>query len=222
MAVENSSTKQCTKCGDVKPLSEFFKDRQKRDGLTSHCRTCKRDALNKYQRNNAEKVRRYKSAWVARRGESYREVLRQWYQRNKDAKDAASKKWASENRARLNELARARYKKDRNAHIQSVYKWRKNNPEHFRGIDHAYRARKRAADGVWSKGDVIRLLERQRGRCAVCKTKLTKSYNVDHIVPLARGGSNYPTNLQLLCKSCNSSKGCKDPIEFMRQRGYIL
>ena len=29
---------------------------------------------------------------------------------------------------------------------------------------------------------------------------------VDHIVPLARGGKSSPSNLQTLCRSCNSAK----------------
>jgi 5-methylcytosine-specific restriction endonuclease McrA len=32
---------------------------------------------------------------------------------------------------------------------------------------------------------------------------------VDHIVPLAKGGSDRPSNLQLLCAVCNRKKGSK-------------
>lgn len=32
---------------------------------------------------------------------------------------------------------------------------------------------------------------------------------IDHIVPLSRGGTHDRSNLQCLCKSCNSSKGAK-------------
>lgn len=43
------------------------------------------------------------------------------------------------------------------------------------------------------------------GRCAWCGA--TKSLTVDHIVPLAAGGSNRLNNLQCLCRNCNLAKG---------------
>ncbi len=90
----------------------------------------------------------------------------------------------------------------------------------------AGRARRRAlvrqAEGVFTGSDVIRLWHRQRGECATCRVKCGKrpsdsaTYHVDHIMPLARGGSNWPHNLQILCSGCNLSKGAKTPVEFSR------
>jgi len=34
---------------------------------------------------------------------------------------------------------------------------------------------------------------------------------VDHIIPVSRGGSDRPTNLRLLCPQCNRKKGSKRP-----------
>ena len=43
---------------------------------------------------------------------------------------------------------------------------------------------------------------------AMCeKCRATKNFSIDHRVPLARGGHNGVSNLQLLCKNCNSKKG---------------
>ncbi|EGQ7649814.1 HNH endonuclease [Vibrio parahaemolyticus] len=56
---------------------------------------------------------------------------------------------------------------------------------------------------------------RDKGRCAICHRDLTGLYGtgkklaIDHIVPLANGGINDPTNLQILCQICNSKKGAR-------------
>ena len=36
-----TATKRCSKCGEVKPLTEFRKDSKRRDGHGSWCRACK-------------------------------------------------------------------------------------------------------------------------------------------------------------------------------------
>ena len=57
------------------------------------------------------------------------------------------------------------------------------------------------------------LVYRDKGRCAICLCDISgimvtgKDYAIDHMVPINLGGTNDPTNLQLLCEGCNSSKG---------------
>ena len=41
--------------------------------------------------------------------------------------------------------------------------------------------------------------------CAMCGTR--RNLTLDHVVPLALGGSNRISNLQLLCLRCNQLKG---------------
>lgn len=43
--------------------------------------------------------------------------------------------------------------------------------------------------------------------CDVCKSRL--DLTADHIVPVARGGTNDKGNLQVLCRVCNSRKGAR-------------
>jgi 5-methylcytosine-specific restriction endonuclease McrA len=42
------------------------------------------------------------------------------------------------------------------------------------------------------------------GKCMDCGT--TEDITIDHIIPLSTGGSNHITNLQPLCRACNSRK----------------
>lgn len=70
-----------------------------------------------------------------------------------------------------------------------------------------HRALKRQAEGSFSLDDwtVIKLLF--DNACAYCGR--TEPLTVDHKIPLTRGGSNYPDNIQPLCAKCNSIKNAR-------------
>lgn len=46
---------------------------------------------------------------------------------------------------------------------------------------------------------------RDQGCCVQCG--ISQNLEFDHIIPLARGGATSVRNVQLLCRSCNASKG---------------
>lgn len=49
-----------------------------------------------------------------------------------------------------------------------------------------------------------RIINRDRGLCQQCGNE---GDSVDHILPRIQGGTDDEENLQLLCRTCNSSKG---------------
>ena len=100
--------------------------------------------------------------------------------------------------------------------------WKRSNPEKVKVEYHRRRARKRAAEGSHTADELKALFQQQRGRCAYCSKSIRNGYHVDHIVALARGGSNWITNISLACAKCNTSKGATDPIIFARRLGKLL
>jgi 5-methylcytosine-specific restriction enzyme A len=48
------------------------------------------------------------------------------------------------------------------------------------------------------------VLQRDQYQCRGCGA--TQELTIDHIVPLAKGGTDDLSNLQTLCRSCNSRK----------------
>ena len=52
------------------------------------------------------------------------------------------------------------------------------------------------------------------GSCASCNTKIAagQAWDIDHILPIALGGTNEANNLQLLCRACHRSKTAQSDI----------
>ena len=60
------------------------------------------------------------------------------------------------------------------------------------------------------------LLEKWGRQCAYCGVK-DVPFQVEHIHPRAKGGSNSITNLTLSCEKCNTKKGTKDIKDFLKK-----
>jgi 5-methylcytosine-specific restriction endonuclease McrA len=78
---------------------------------------------------------------------------------------------------------------------------RENNKGHRR------RVRIRATSDV-SSSHVVRL-RTSRKTCPKCRQRFSDDnpVTVDHIIPIAKGGTHTRDNLRVLCRSCNSSRG---------------
>lgn len=62
------------------------------------------------------------------------------------------------------------------------------------------------------------VLERDNYRCCSCgKTAGEVKLQVDHVIPLARGGMDDISNFQTLCQACNQRKSHSSDPRFQRQ-----
>jgi 5-methylcytosine-specific restriction endonuclease McrA len=60
-------------------------------------------------------------------------------------------------------------------------------------------------DKVIAESVRLFIWQRDRGQCVKCGSQ--KRLEFDHIIPIAEGGSSTERNIQLLCETCNRSKG---------------
>jgi 5-methylcytosine-specific restriction endonuclease McrA len=94
-------------------------------------------------------------------------------------------------------------------------KWNERNPEAKRLYENKRRSRKKGAGGSHTIKQLREMLIRQNFKCVYCKCDVSKSYHIDHIVPISRGGNNAIENIQILCVDCNQSKHNKMPEDFL-------
>ncbi|MBX4941144.1 HNH endonuclease [Rhizobium binae] len=70
---------------------------------------------------------------------------------------------------------------------------------------------------------MLRIFLSQGRKCGECGARVNKfTWHIDHIIPLSKGGSNWPTNIQILCQPCNLEKHASDPIDFARRKGRLI
>ena len=128
--------------------------------------------------------------------------------------------YRKENIEAINKKERAYY--DGNAERISMVAriYRQANPEKGRARRQNAIARKKNADGTHTHGDILRILASQDFKCVYCAKDIADGYHVDHRMPLALGGSNWPDNLQCLCMRCNTRKSAKHPEAWEKEIGF--
>ena len=163
----------------------------------------------------------YTAKWREENPDRWRELATASYakhaeKRRQEKRDIRAKD-PEKHRAQL----RVSYQNNKAARAADAKAYRQAKPEIIQMHRRNRKARLRNADGTHSATDIGRLFQMQRGLCVACGVSLDLGMHVDHIIPIVRGGSNWPDNIQLLCPHCNVSKGAKLMSEWVAQKAYV-
>jgi 5-methylcytosine-specific restriction endonuclease McrA len=184
--------------------------------LTPEQRAAKRKSNREYMRRSRQKdAGEYMRQWRAANAARRREYMREWRLSRGEEEKVQRREYAVAHREQINLTSRERHRANALKRRNQMRDWRKAHPAEALALVRNRRARIRTAPGRHTAADVARLYETQHGVCAGCGAVLVAKgrgkYHVDHIMPIALGGSNWPENLQLLCPPCNLSKGVQHP-----------
>lgn len=122
------------------------------------------------------------------------ERVRFYRQKRRDRHAVLVKQWSLANKDRVNVSAR---------------KYRATHKTERRILQIKRRSKISQSNGYCTDGKIIDRIKFYGNKCWICGGPYE---SLDHVKPLIRGGNNLPSNLRPACLKCNSSKGCKWPI----------
>lgn len=169
-------SKKCSKCGEWKIITEFYRDNRLLNGHRASCKDCEKLYIVTYRALHKEKLTKSKKEYRASHLEQGNERLRKY----------------------------------RATHSEQV---KKHDREYY-ATHREQKAQRERAKRAWKKGvggngitaeQWERLKKDYCYLCAYCGQK--KPLEMDHVIPLHRGGKHDISNVIPACKSCNSRKG---------------
>jgi len=184
--------KTCSKCKVEKPATnEFFgPSKQTKDCLYGWCRECCRKASREYQHGCSKDPE-----WRAKQNERMA-----GYRKN------------TEYRVKQSEYNHMRWENDQIYRAKGLAKnseWYRQNPDKA--------CAKAAKRRHIKQGQLVFLTQDEKFQVEMLYKKareLGEDWQVDHIIPVSRGGTWHPDNLQIVLKSYNLKKHAKLESEF--------
>lgn len=189
--------KVCPKCQTWKNYVDFGKNRAKTDGHQNYCYSCRSTASTPH-RFRATHTNQLSDGKVCPGCLKWKQI-------------------SAFNKRQTNGKYRHAYCVDCNREKKSIL--RKTNPEKVNATRRLYYQRNSTrinemrlyrtyqTEGSHSLDEWTALCKWFGDKCLACGT--SKQITIDHVVPLVFGGTNYITNLQPLCRSCNCTKRMK-------------
>jgi len=216
--VQNQSTKTCLVCqNQFKPHKRTFnrqkycsnvcnwknkseklkKARQQRLSIPKKCHYCQK------QFNPCRKSHKYCSkecqtvVWKENNKEKLLNSYKDWYKDNRKRKQHTNRKYSENNKEKIRILRRKWFfRKLQDIEFQQY--WNKRCLARFHYRKHLPTLLEKASYQC-----------QLRIRCSGTLPDDPKDITIDHIIPVSLGGTDHLDNLQIACKSCNSTKGNK-------------
>lgn len=198
--------KICSKCGEEKELSEFYKRKISKDGYMGTCKECEIKRVKEYQLNNNQKVVISRKNYRNNNLETMKEKQKKYYNENKEQINKIKRIKVRE-KYKTDPIFKIKYKisglirqsiKSKNGYTEKskLYKYLGCPYNDF--IKHMEELFE-----VWMTWENWSGVETYRGG-------LNETWDIDHIIPLSSVNTvegiielNHYTNLQPLCSKVN-------------------
>lgn len=142
-------------------------------------------------------------------GPCHKELRRADYARNKEKQRAQMAAYQAANPERAREYR----KENRERRVRQTLEWRQANRDRSREHSRRAKTKRRGCTPTEEANEYDRIL--RLDPCCYCGAPTEQ---VDHIVPIVRGGGGDWDNLTAACTRCNASKGAKPLLHFLLEQ----
>ncbi len=200
-------------------LGEFYSAPRSRDGLQSWCKACYREVRRtRYLTNREHELARNRKWDLAHRPAPARRE-REIVPAPERIRAKRPKLPDEEIRRRKAERHR-RWRERHKAQIREKWRlWEQSRRDLTVARTNRRRTRLLQAAGRATAEQIRARVVLFGGKCWVCGDSSTA---VDHVIPLSKGGTNWPSNLRPICKPCNSRKHDRSPKEVTINRASLF
>ena len=226
-----ATEKRCSKCGEMKALSEFSKDSGSKDGLRWGCKACVAAYTKEYYTQHRERALAYAKEYRAANPEKVAASQKKWARENPEKVAASIRKWREEHPNERAEYRKQYNEENHDSLAVSTKAWQQANPEKVAAISHRRRARLAGViSEPYEEENVFDFWDYECSYCGQpCWTEATQGdydgellwsthLTIEHITPIDSGGPDAQANVVAACVSCNSGKRNKPLGEWIWQR----
>lgn len=182
-------SKACTKCKIFKDFSCFHKDKTQRDGFYMICKICRNAYHKRFYSENKDRIIQYQRNLRTKN-------IKEYNKKHKIRRDKNIEKYR--------EYGRLAYQKHKPRVLAYQKLYAKLNKEKIEFRAKKSRAVRRRIPGCHTQKQWETLCS---FFCVCPRCQKLKKFTLDHIIPISKPeSSDWITNIQPLCNSCNSSK----------------
>ena len=171
-----------------------------------------------YYQENAEQLKEYQKEYRQENAERLKEYQKEYRQENAEQLKEYQKEYRQENAERLKEHIK-QYRQENAERYKESYK-KYSQTEKFKKNRYKIMLKRRSYKHKvnFIPHERKAILDRDNWKCCNCGIKVhddrDRPYtpdkaNIDHVIPISKGGDSEPNNLQTLCRTCNLSKSDK-------------
>lgn len=208
--------KKCNKCNQEKSLNDFYNHKKTKDKKQSKCKECDSNSHKKYLKDNPN----YPSNYWKENREVMDKQKKEWLEKNREYANEYQTQYRKKNIEKVREYQnlwiKDKYKNDINYKLKQTVRSRINFS--LKGLKKTYKTITYLGCNI----EDYRVFLEKKFKPEMSWENYGEIWEIDHILPLSKGGSFHYTNTQPLFKTTkiaeelgykkeigNRNKGCR-------------